>query len=91
MQFTARATIEVTAECGHKFTVSVIGLDTDTDLVCPTCGFVDHFDADQIASIREKFDAAVAKAAAEEVRKSTDDILASSTRGLKNVKYTPKR
>jgi hypothetical protein len=82
-----RATIEVTADCGHKFKVPVAGLDAETDLVCPECGAVDHFNAEQIADIQAKFDTALREAATKHVADQLGDALGKAIRGKKGVTY----
>jgi hypothetical protein len=88
---TVTATMEVTADCGHKFKISVIGLEPETDLVCPECGFVDHFNADQVADIQRKFDVALKKAAVDKIGEALGQSLERSARGKKNITYRPKR
>lgn len=82
--------VPVSADCGHEFEIPLAGLTPETDLVCPVCGVIDHFTDDQLVRIRDQ--AKVARAAAlKEARKSVSDGLAKAARGLKHIKYRPKR
>jgi hypothetical protein len=87
----AKVTIDVTADCGHKFPVSAVGLTPETDLVCPVCGAVDHFNADQIAAIERKIGPAVREAVLEKVRDDFSKGIAKAVRGKKGITYRPKR
>lgn len=50
--------LPITCDCGHVFKIDPAGVDDDTDIICPSCGSVDHLDEDRIADIeQELFDA----------------------------------
>jgi hypothetical protein len=89
-EYNVRATVEITGDCGHKFPVSVAGLDTQTDLVCPTCGAIDHVNDEQLANIQRMFNQALAKAGTEKIGKQFSEGLARAARGKKNITYRPK-
>jgi hypothetical protein len=51
--------VPITGDCGHQFDVSIAGLSTETDLVCPECGAIDHLSDEQIGGINDQLNAAI--------------------------------
>lgn len=70
----AKTITVIRGDCGHEYSISVVGLDPETDLVCPQCGGIDHLTADQIDGIITSLNT--------QIRERTINVLADLIRGV---------
>ncbi len=68
-EFHVKTVFPVTGDCGHTFEASAVGIATETDLLCPTCGAVDHLTKAQVADVQNKFALALGRLASPEFTK----------------------
>jgi hypothetical protein len=85
-----RAKIDVTADCGHKFPVSLDGLGPHTDLICPTCGAIDHLSAEQVADLEAKLARGIAQLITKGVGELVNQGLAQPLKDRVGFIYRPK-
>lgn len=65
-QFHVKTVFPVTGDCGHEFEASAVGITEKTDLVCPTCGAIDHLTKAQVRDVQAKFATALGRLATPE-------------------------
>lgn len=49
------AKLPITCDCGHKFKISAVGLDSYTDIICPKCGVTAQLDDATIDSLEKQW------------------------------------
>lgn len=64
--FHVKTVFPVTGDCGHNFEASALDITEKTDLVCPTCGAIDHLTKAQAEEVRQKFALALGRLATPE-------------------------
>lgn len=75
--------LEVRADCGHKFEVSLGRLKTDRQAVCPDCGQVSTYDEQAIAAFDAQLAAITSPDTIKDIGKAVGDQLTRGLRGFK--------
>ena len=52
---TIRLTLPVTCDCGHAFKISPVGVQPWTDIVCPSCGVIDHLSQETVDEVVDQY------------------------------------
>lgn len=75
--------VPVTCSCGNQFNVGLAGRDLNTvEIACNACGDSRLLTEEEIASLVQQHQA---------MKEAATDALSRATRGMKGVKFIPKR
>lgn len=66
----------MTCDCGHQFKIDPIGVDVDTDVICPACGVIERLPQSAIDEFEEQLSEALHEATDDEdlIEKIFDDF-----------------
>ena len=46
--------LDIHCPCGHNFKIDPVGVQPDTDVICPSCGTVDHVSQSTIDEVEQQ-------------------------------------